>query len=215
VRLSIESLKSLERMCVTYQSAITDETVSYLHGRGLSDAAIVSYRLGTVTAGGEHGMYRGMVSIPYLTELAGCVGFKFRRPHACTKECEHQKYLTPYPTRIYNPHAFTLGERLGFIAVCEGEFDAIILTAECGIPCVAIPGVETWEKHRSWPLLFQGFSRVLVFRDQDEPGMKLAKRILSDVPAAQLVDFEGLPQGDVTEIYLAWGADAIKEIAGV
>lgn len=213
MRLSPESLRSLAQMCQTYQSGITDETVSYLLGRGLSEGAIVSYRLGTVTGGGEHSIYRGMVSIPYVTELAGVVGFKFRQPHTCD-DCKHQKYLTPYPTRIYNPLAFTEGERLGFVGVCEGEFDAIILTSMCGIPTVAVPGVETWTAHKSWPLLFGGFSRVLVFPDQDEPGMKLAKRILADVPTAQLMDFEGLT-GDMTDIYQAFGADAIREVAGV
>lgn len=213
MKLSPESRKSLERMCSTYQEGISGDTTAYLHGRGLTDREIVSYRLGTVTAGGEHSTYRGMVAIPYLTELAGVTGFKFRQAHKCDG-CEHKKYLTPYPTRIFNAPAFTVGERLGLVGICEGEFDAIILTSRCGIPTLGIPGVETWEKHKSWPLLFHGFSRVLVFRDPDEPGLKLARRIMADVPTAELVDFEGV-EGDMTDIFLNFGADAIREVAGV
>lgn len=218
----------MERMCATYQEAMTGEAVSYLNGRGIGADAIGSYRLGVVTPGGEHGIYKGMISIPYITSLAGVVGFKFRQVHDCTETCEHQKYLTPYSTRIFNPLAFDEGERLGYIAVCEGELDAIILSQYCGIPAVAVPGVDTWTQHKAWPLLFQGFSRVLVFKDNDEdrivvvngnkktvnPGRDLAKRILSDVGTAHLVDTEGLGK-DVTDIYLKWGADAIRDVADV
>lgn len=197
-----------------YREGISAETVSYLLSRGLSDQAIASFQLGTVSGGGEHSQYRGMLSIPYLTPLAGCVGFKFRAAHTCTDDCGHPKYITPYPTRLYNTSAFDEGERLGHIGVCEGEFDAMILSAMCGIPTVGVPGVETWTAHKSWPLLFQGFGRVLVFQDFDEPGLKLARRILADVTAAELVDMEGLGS-DVNEIFLAYGAESIREVAEV
>lgn len=227
-RLSDESRKSLEQMCATYQGALSVQATGYLHERGLTDQAIASFRLGTVTPGGEHGMYKGMIAIPYLTTLAGVSGFKFRQPHKCGSECQHQKYITPYPTRMFNTPAFDTAERLGYVAICEGEFDAIILTALCGIPAVAVPGVDTWTQHKSWPLLFQGFGRVLVFKDNDQdrvvtangkekvrnPGRELAQRILSDVPSAQLVDTEGLG-ADVTEIFLSFGADTIRELAEV
>lgn len=215
MRISHDKLNALESLCAQYQEGLTDEAVSYLAARGLSEAAIVSYRLGVVADIGEHSMYRGMLSIPYLTELAGVVGFKFRQAHACTDECRHSKYLTPYPTRLYNPKAFTQGERLGYIGICEGEFDAIINTHMVGIPTVGVPGVDSWTQHKEWPLLFQGFGRVLVFRDADEPGLKLAKRILSDVPTAHLVDFEGAEHKDITDLYLNFGAEAIREVAGV
>lgn len=228
-RLSDELRISLEAMCGTYQSAITDEARSYLHGRGITDGTIVSYRLGVVAGVPEHQDYQGMISIPYLTSLAGVVGFKFRQPHTCTEHCLHHKYLTPYPSRIFNAKAFDQAERLGYIAICEGEFDAIILDSMCGIPAVAVPGAETWVKHKEWRLLFQGFDRVLVFQDNDadrevmvggkrvvkNAGKDLTRAILSDVPTAQLVSFAGVPKKDVTEIYLAYGADAIREVANV
>ena len=224
-KLSDESRTSLERMCVTYQEGTTDATLSYLHGRGLTDQAIDYFRLGTVTPGGEHGIYKGRLSIPYLTTLGGVVGFKFRAPHDCTEDCQHQKYITPYPVRLFNTRALDRAERLGYVAICEGEFDAMVLDQLCGIPAVGIPGVESWEKGKCWPLLFQGYSRVLFFKDNDEdkvkpdgekfnPGRNLAKRVLSDVPGAELVDTEGLGK-DINEIFLSFGADAIRELAEV
>jgi DNA primase len=98
------------------------------------------------------------------------------------------------------------------VALCEGEFDAIILDAYCGIPAVAIPGVDTWASRPEWREIFQGFSKVLVFADQDEPGRKLASKILHDLDTARLVS---LPAKDVNEAYLSHGSDKIRELAGV
>jgi DNA primase len=58
----------------------------------------------------------------------------------------------------------------------------------------------------------EGFSKVLVFADQDEPGRKLASRILHDLDTARLVS---LPAKDVNDAYLSHGADKIRELAGV
>jgi len=32
-----------------------------------------------------------------------------------------------------------------FIAVCEGEIDAITLSYSCGIPAVGVPGANAWK----------------------------------------------------------------------
>lgn len=225
-RLSSESLTYLDQMCVTYQQGMTAETAGYLLSRGLTAEVIDSYRLGTVTAGGEHDDYQGMISVPYVTKLAGVVGFKFRQAHACSGECRHQKYLTPYPTRIYNALAFEQAERAGYIGIAEGEFDAVILTAMCGIPTVGVPGVETWTAHKSWPRLFDGFNRVLIFKDYEQdkvmpggktrnPGAELAKQILADVRSAEIVGLSHLGVKDASEMFAAFGADPIREAARV
>ena len=62
-----------------------------------------------------------------------------------------------------------------------------------------------------WREIFAGYSSVFVFADPDEPGQKLANRILRDLDTAHLV---ALP-GDVNETYLDKGADFIREVAGV
>lgn len=227
-RLSDELRTSLERMCATYQDKMTSEGLEYLYSRGLDDSAIESFRLGVVARGGEHSEYAGMLSIPYVTELAGVVGFKFRKPHACTDDCQHQKYITPYPVRLFNTPDFAKAERLGYIAITEGEFDAMVLSGMCNIPAVAVPGVDAWTNQKSWPLVFQGIGRVLIFKDNDQdrtvtvggkekivnPGRDLARRIRSDVPNSVLVDTEGLGK-DVNEIFLGFGADTIRELAEV
>jgi DNA primase len=221
LRLSDEFRASLAIAADRYEMALDggSQALSYLLGRGIEPRAISAYRLGLVDGTiPEHAPYTGWVSIPYITKLGGVVSLKFRRLSG-----DGAKYITPYPTRIYNPMALDLGEQLGYVAICEGEFDAIILDAYCAIPAVAIPGVDTWKKHPEWREMFSGFSRVLLFMDQDEdrqmpdgkirnPGRDLGDQLLKDLDTAHLVQ---LPAKDVNEAYLQFGADKIREVAGV
>jgi hypothetical protein len=54
-------------------------------------------------------------------------------------------------TRLYNVSA--LHRASEFIAVCEGEIDAITLDYKCGIPAVGVPGANSWKRHYSKLLL--------------------------------------------------------------
>lgn len=179
-----------------------------------------AYRLGVVDGGiAEHAPYAGWISIPYLTKLGGVVQLKFRRLSG-----DGSKYMkTPGPPRIYNTIALDYADQFGYVAICEGEFDALILDRYCNIPAVGIPGVDTWKDRPEWREMFAGYSRVLVFPDQEpdktrpngtkhNPGRELGERILRDLDTAHLVK---LPAKDVNEAYLQFGADAIREVAGV
>jgi len=207
-RLSDEFRTGLELAALAYERALSPAARAYLYGRGLTDEVIARYRLGQVDGSvAEHVSYSGMISMPYVTKLGGVTSLKFRQL-ASDKE---PKYLTPYPTRIFNPIALDRAEALGYVAICEGELDAIVLDALCGIPAVGVPGVETYKAHPEWKEMLRGFSRVLMFPDPDEAGKRLASQILSDLDTAHVV---ALP-GDVNETYLQIGSDKIREIAGV
>ena len=212
-RLSDEFRRSLDSTAGTYQKALGRSGRSYLNDRGITDQVIASYRLGQVDGSNDdHSMYTGMICLPYITKLGGVVALKFRQQHDCNQECSHSKYLTPYPTRIYNPLAFGRADRQGLIGITEGEIDAITLDGLCGIPAVGIPGVETWTKHREWAELFRGYSKVIIFRDDDEPGERLAAAITSDIDTAHVVRF---PFKDANATYVALGANEVRRIAGV
>lgn len=211
MRLSDEFRQSLGTAASRYHKALAVEpglpALSYLHGRGIADEQAGVYRLGLVDGSiPEHASYRGWVSIPYLTRLGGVVSLKFRRLSG-----DGPKYISPYPTRLYNTMALDLAERLGYVAITEGEFKAITLDSQCAIPAVGIPGVEVWKAHPEWVELFRGFGRVLVFKDPDEPGEKLAQQILRDIDTAHIV---ALP-AQVDEFYLQHGADEIRKVAGL
>lgn len=210
MRLSDEFRNGLAAAVYQYHTALAvdSQALNYLLGRGIQGAAVSDYRLGVVDGTiPEHASYQGWISIPYLTKLGGVVSLKFRRLSG-----DGAKYISPHPTRIYNTMALDRAERLGYVAICEGEFDAIILDGLCGIPAVAIPGVETWKAHPEWRELFAGFQRVLVFADQDEPGQQLGSRILRELDTAQLVS---LSAKDVNQVYLESGADGLRKAAGL
>lgn len=212
--LSSELRASLDTAASRYQNTLAfhqpgSPALSYLLGRGIDEEVTAAYRLGMVDGTiPEHAPFAGWISIPYLTRLGGVVQLKFRRLSG-----DGPKYMgSGGPPRLYNTMALDLAEKLGYVAITEGEFDSIVLDGLCGIPAVAVPGIDTWGSRPEWREIFTGFSKVLVFADQDEPGQKLAARILRELDTAQLVS---LPSKDVNDTYLKYGADTIREAAGV
>lgn len=221
MRLSEEYRRSLEAMAASYQRALSPEGLAYLASRGISPELAAYYRLGMVDGShAEHQMYTGMLCFPYITRLGGVVSLKFRQAHDCTDECGHARFIGPYETRLYNPLALDRADRLGIVAIAEGEVDTITLDALCRIPAVGIPGAETWKTHPEWREIFRGYERVLVFKDNDEanpltgkrPGEELAKGIVRDIDTAKLIS---LPGKDVNSTFQAHGAELIRKAAGL
>ena len=121
--------------------------------------------------------------------------------------------ITPYPTRLYNTLALDKADEIGIAAITEGEIDAITLDFYCGIPAVAVPGVDTWAAHPEWKHLFEGYKSVLICTDNDEEGRKLAKRVMLDVHDGHTLS---LSQGkDANAAFLAAGATEIRKRAGL
>ena len=191
-----------------YYKSLTPQAVSYLQGRGITKEAADTFRLGSVVdpiAGHELG--EGMLSIPYITP-AGVVGIKFRRLDEGTP-----KYLWPTGQKIgmYNVGDLHIGGDT--IAICEGEIDTLVLSGIVGIPAVGVAGVSQW---KPWfPKLFEAYSRILVFADNDvktdgkNPGQELAKRIKEDLDKAEVVH---LPDNqDVNDVYLHYGNSWFEE----
>jgi DNA primase len=89
------------------------------------------------------------------------------------------------------------------IHVAEGELDAMILN-KIGLPAVAIPGATLWQgRHRR---MLAGFSRVYVWGDPDDAGAEFINKLCRSLRSAKGVR---LRAGDVTDTYLAGGADAL------
>lgn len=193
-----------------YARGISQDTLRFLEGRGISKEVAYKFRLGTITephAG--HEMYNGWVSIPYLTANEHCVGFKFRR----TDEGK-PKYGSPtgQKAHLYNVKDILLDK--SFIVICEGELDCVVTSGILGIPAVGVPGVQAWKPHFS--KLFNGYDIVFVVGDNDikedgsNPGAEFAKRVASEVLNSQIVQ---LPPGtDINDLYLAQGVEAARHI---
>lgn len=204
----------LEQAVAQYQSDLKDcsAAIDYLQRRGLDGQAALTARLGAVLNPlPGHEQFTGMLAIPYLTP-SGPVGLKFRRLDGGSP-----KYTAPLgqKTRLYNVLAVT--QASDAIAICEGEFDTMVLHHMCGVPAIGVSGANNWKPH--YGRVFRGFQTILIVSDNDakqdgaNPGQEMAARIISDLPHARNIL---LPAGsDLNEVYLAEGREAVLQRLGV
>ena len=209
---SREQGKSLQETAQRYAQNLSEEAERYLNGRGISREVAEQFSLGTITdAAPGHEAHEGWLSIPYITVLGYCVGFKFRR-----LDEGKPKYGSPLgqKSHLYNVADVTLD--VPSIVVCEGELDAIVLSGMCGIPAVGVPGVTAWKPH--FARLFTGFDTVYIVGDNDvkedgsNPGAEFARRVQGELTNGQIVQ---LPPGmDINDLYLAEGPEKLNQLLG-
>ena len=175
----------LERAAEKYAANIY-QAEGYLKSRGIPIEVARLARLGVVVeAEIGHEMYQGRLSIPYVTKT-GVVDLRFRSLNPAVEP----KYmgLTGADTKMYNVLDI---ERAGdYIGICEGELDTITMSACVGIPCIGVPGANSWKKH--YTRLLADFERVYVFADGDQPGKEFANSLARELPVT-IVQF---PDGE-------------------
>ena len=186
----------LDKATTKYAGSIS-QAEDYLKSRGipLEVARLVS--LGVVAEPEVgHEAFTGRLSIPYITKT-GVVDLRFRSLNPAVEP----KYMgmTGAETKMYNVLDV---ERAGdFIGVCEGEIDTLTISRCVGIPCVGVPGANSWKKH--YTRLLADFERVFVFADGDQPGTEFARSLARELP----VTIIQLPDGqDVNSMYVQEGA---------
>lgn len=210
---SNEQGKSLLEVVSRYSNSLDEACVKYLEGRGISEDTAKAFSLGTVVDPHPgHEMFEGWLSIPYVSALGIYQCVKFRR-----LDDGKPKYGQPVGQKL---HIYNVADCLsdsGYIAICEGELDAVVMSAEVGIPAVGIPGVAAWKPYYS--KLFLGFDTVFVIGDNDDkedgtnPGAEFSRRVAGEVLNSQIVQ---LPSGmDINEFYLANGPVSVRELLGV
>jgi DNA primase len=193
-----------------YAQEISPEALVVLAERGISEEVAARFQLGTITDPiNGHEMYEGWISIPYITALNDCVGFKFRRV-----DDGKPKYGSPLGQKAHLYNVTDVLIQSPYIVVCEGELDTVITSGVLGIPAVGVPGVQAWKPHFS--KLFSGYDTIYVVGDNDikedgsNPGADFSKRVANEVLNSQIVQ---LPPGmDINDHYLAYGADATKKL---
>lgn len=206
--LSESQREMLEEAAQTYQATLTRDAARYLHGRRISEEAADTFRLGVVSEPFPgHGKFHGFLSIPYIGHDGRILTIRFR----CLQEHDHRshghgKYMSipEDPSRIYNVRAATQAD--DEIHVTEGEIDAITLNM-IGLPAIAIPGAQGWQRHHRHVL--EGFQRVWVWGDPDDAGAQFTQKVTRALSRAKGVR---LPGGDVNEIYKAGGRDAVLDL---
>jgi 5S rRNA maturation endonuclease (ribonuclease M5) len=195
----------LERAAEKYAANIY-QAEDYLKSRGIPIEIARLARLGVVVeAEVGHEAYQGRLSIPYVTKT-GVVDLRFRSLNPAVEP----KYmgLTGVDTKMYNVLDI---ERAGnYIGICEGELDTITLSSCVGIPCIGVPGANSWKKH--YTRLLADFERVFVFADGDQPGKEFSNSLARELPVT-VVQF---PDGeDANSFYIANGAQSILKKAGL
>ena len=211
--LSPVQLKSSLEAAIQYNKDLSEEGIKFLADRGISKEVADQYLLGTIiTPVAGHENYKGWLSIPYLTVMGHCVGFKFRR-----LDEGKPKYGAPLGQKghLYNVSDIILSSE--YIAVCEGELDTIIASAILGMPAVGVPGVQAWKAH--FNRMFTGYGRVYVIGDNDlkddgtNPGAEFSRMVAQEIGNATIVS---LPAGmDLNDLYLAKGIEETKRTIGV
>lgn len=180
------------------------QAYDYLRSRGITPEAARLARFGVVVEPEPgHEAYVGRLSIPYITK-SGVVDLRFRSLNPAVEP----KYmgLTGAETKMYN--VLDIEKANEWIGVCEGELDTLTLSACVGIPCVGVPGANSWKKH--YTRLLADFERVYVFADGDQPGTEFARGLARELPVT-IVQF---PDGeDVNSAYVKYGVGYIREKA--
>jgi DNA primase len=160
VKQSILQKELLGKATEKYVASIY-QAESYLKNRGIPIEVARLAQLGVVEEPEVgHEAYTGRLSIPYITKT-GVVDLRFRSLNPAVEP----KYmgLTGAETRMYN--VLDIEKADNFIGVCEGELDTITMSSCIGIPCVGVPGANSWKKH--YTRLLADFERVFVFADGD------------------------------------------------
>lgn len=178
----------------------------YLESRGISPQAARLARFGVVVEPEPgHEAFVGRLAIPYITKT-GVVDLRFRALNPAVEP----KYMgmAGASTKLYNVLDI---ERAGdWIGICEGELDTLTMSAMVGIPCVGVPGANSWKPH--YTRLLADFERIFIFADGDQPGKEFASSLSRDLPITVISMEDG---EDVNSSYVKYGADYIREKMGL
>lgn len=178
------------------------DAVGFLESRGLTPEIVSRYQIGVVDDPlPGHELYRGMISIPYLTPSGSVTTIRWRN---LTKM--GPKYLSSPGDipRIYNTDALERASRA--ICITEGEIDA--LTAEMvGLPAVGLPGAQSWRP--AWKRLFVQYDIVMILQDDDDAGKEFSYKLQSEMENARTIV---MTHGDVNSFFLKHGAAKLRKL---
>lgn len=201
MRLSKSQKESLEKATAHYGQYVP-LAEEYLLTRGITLQDAHTARLGLVAeplAG--HEQFAGRLAIPYLTPT-GVVDIRFRAING-----EEPKYMgmPGTETRLYNVQSLEIAK--DYIAVCEGEIDALTLYYKCGIPAVGVPGANSWKRH--YTRILQDFETIYVFADGDQPGSDFAKKLAREIQGVVVINMPDTE--DVNSMFLKHGQQYFQE----
>lgn len=208
VPLSASQLETLEEATASYQRAVSVDAARYLSARGIGREEALTNRLGVV---GDpfpgHTRFQGMLAIPYLDRNGQPLAIRFR---CLVDGCPHEYHGKYNSVKGDHPRMYGIASIFAAkdeIHVTEGELDRNILV-KLGLPAVALPGAELWQGR--FRRMLAGFNRVWMWADPDDAGSDLLNKVTRQLRQAKGVRLKA----DVTDTYVAGGADAIFAALG-
>ena len=189
------SVEAMTRAAQQFHEALDGGTRAYLEGRGLAEMAGPA-KLGVVPQDASPAWhpYRGRLSLSFFNANGECVLIRFRDLSGSSPA----KYLQMADSRNvpYNIPALLSGART--INVCEGELDALTLSA-MGLAAIGITGANGWKPH--YRKLLDPFERVVVWGDNDDAGRAFNSTVRASVRQAQPAYLEN----DINDTYATEG----------
>lgn len=206
----------LDSQCSQYHQQLLDSTegLEWHSNRGLNEETISKFKLGWITEplSPTAVSHVGNPVIPYITLSGRVIELRVRRLEGKPKYLRIGHYF-PIPmakkTHLFNAKHAVPTLRSAEVHICEGEYDCMI-AVQCGLRAVAVPGSINWNP--VWTNLLSA-SSVVIALDADAggaAGVQLLEREFSQ----RRIDYRTvtLPTGcDITDLYLAGGAAAVKE----
>lgn len=176
-------------------AALPESVRQHLHARGISDPVIDRAELG----------WNGTrITIP-VSDRAGQLAF-FKLGKAPDDTGTGPKMLCfPAGVRAELYGWDTLSRGPGFVILCEGEYDRLVLESR-GFPAVTGTG-GAGVFRPEWAEALRAIPTVYVCFDNDEAGREGAERVSRLLPDAKIVTLpdEVGPSGDVTDFFVRLG----------
>lgn len=225
-----------KKLAKRYHDNITDEAVTYLNSRGITDSAIEEFRLGFcstdyvdeysevdlaemagVLSGNTPSLLNRIV-IPYMVGDE-VVDLRGRYIDGTYQPPNTPKYKSLFGSRssrgasyLYNYNVIDDNQE---IVITEGEFKAIVGKV-FGFSIVSTPGVQVWDN--SWSSLFREKRPVLVADFDARSGTKtpaytMAKLLNTKIPHLRVASLRWLgstKKVDIDSLLLSHGPDVLR-----
>jgi len=179
-----------------------NQAEQYLLTRQLSVDEAKLFHLGVVVDPlPGHEAFAGRIAIPYITP-SGVVDIRFR---AINNEEPKYMGMIGAKTTMFNTQACFVATK--YICVTEGEFDSIMMSVKTVHPTIGIPGANNWKPH--YGRILDDFDMVIVLTDGDNAGAEFGKKIVRELPNANIIP---MPDGeDANSVIIKLGKEWLDE----
>lgn len=195
---------TLNEKAIEYNSNLTSDAREYLNDRGITDEIIAQYQLGYDPSNS------GWITIPIRNADKEVLFFK-KKKHPFNKEEDPCKFLYEPSGNKATLFNLEIIKDTKFVIICEGEMDALLLTAH-GIPAVSNTSGSSCF-NLDWLKYLSHLEKIIVCYDIDNPGLmgrlKVTDILYNELDRTEIRTFilpkEVGEDGDITDYIIKLG----------